>query len=518
MHGVRRVFVCGLATDYCVKATALDAHAAGFTTFVIADASAAVDVAPGDEARRSTNSRGGHRRRAERGDHRQRACTALTSRSSSRTGSTRSRTSERHGSPRDLFGLWFGANAETANFAVGIIAVSLYGTSLAGAIVGLADRQRARLHRRLARLAGRSALRLAANDDFAARVRARRQRAAGDLGVSRRRRLVLDRLRLRRAGRRRAVARELSVRARADAGRRDRSSRCTATTRSTCSSASRRWRCCAGYSPRSRSSCCGTRTSMRRSIRTRRWRRAVSIGGIAFAAGARVRVRDRLGAMRRRLRALPARGDVAARDRLVGIRRRISGLVEPRDSRRRGRDRRARAGHRGRHAGRNRRPAGRHQRALAVAGLLTVLVGTMNGNVMNLYSGALSLWRLEAVRLAAPALAGRGRGRARRRGAGPRGRRPGGDGARLRQFPRPAQHLGRAVGGDHDRLARRTRRLGALRLGRAARLDAWASRPGCRFGSSPGAISSALRWPTRSRPAPWRCGRGSRRRSRASRS
>jgi len=45
---------------------------------------------------------------------------------------------ERHGSPRDLFGLWFGANAETANFAVGIIAVALYGTSLAGAVVGLA--------------------------------------------------------------------------------------------------------------------------------------------------------------------------------------------------------------------------------------------------------------------------------------------------------------------------------------------------------------------------------------------
>lgn len=45
---------------------------------------------------------------------------------------------ERHGRPRDLFGLWFGANAETANFAVGIIAVALYGTSLAGAVTGLA--------------------------------------------------------------------------------------------------------------------------------------------------------------------------------------------------------------------------------------------------------------------------------------------------------------------------------------------------------------------------------------------
>jgi nicotinamidase/pyrazinamidase len=50
-HSVGRVFVCGLATDYCVKATALDARAAGFETIVIADASAAVDVTPGDEGR-----------------------------------------------------------------------------------------------------------------------------------------------------------------------------------------------------------------------------------------------------------------------------------------------------------------------------------------------------------------------------------------------------------------------------------------------------------------------------------
>ncbi len=50
-HGVRRVFVCGLATDYCVKATALDARAAGFDTVVIQDAAAAVNVNPGDEER-----------------------------------------------------------------------------------------------------------------------------------------------------------------------------------------------------------------------------------------------------------------------------------------------------------------------------------------------------------------------------------------------------------------------------------------------------------------------------------
>ena len=50
-HDVRRVFVCGLATDYCVKATALDAQAAGFDVVVLEDASAAVNVAPGDEER-----------------------------------------------------------------------------------------------------------------------------------------------------------------------------------------------------------------------------------------------------------------------------------------------------------------------------------------------------------------------------------------------------------------------------------------------------------------------------------
>jgi nicotinamidase/pyrazinamidase len=37
-RGVRRVFVGGLALDYCVDATALDARKAGFETFVIRDA------------------------------------------------------------------------------------------------------------------------------------------------------------------------------------------------------------------------------------------------------------------------------------------------------------------------------------------------------------------------------------------------------------------------------------------------------------------------------------------------
>ena len=41
-RGVRRVYVTGLALDYCVDATALDARQAGFDTYVIEDATRAV--------------------------------------------------------------------------------------------------------------------------------------------------------------------------------------------------------------------------------------------------------------------------------------------------------------------------------------------------------------------------------------------------------------------------------------------------------------------------------------------
>ena len=48
---VRRVLVTGIATDYCVRATALDALREGFETTVFTDAVAAVDVEAGDGRR-----------------------------------------------------------------------------------------------------------------------------------------------------------------------------------------------------------------------------------------------------------------------------------------------------------------------------------------------------------------------------------------------------------------------------------------------------------------------------------
>jgi nicotinamidase/pyrazinamidase len=50
-HDVDRVDVAGLALDYCVKATALDAKRAGFDVVVHRDATRAVEVEPGDADR-----------------------------------------------------------------------------------------------------------------------------------------------------------------------------------------------------------------------------------------------------------------------------------------------------------------------------------------------------------------------------------------------------------------------------------------------------------------------------------
>ncbi|MCW5657220.1 MAG: isochorismatase family protein [Burkholderiaceae bacterium] len=49
--GIHRLYVGGLATDYCVLQTVLDARSLGFDARVMTDAVAAVDLAPGDGAR-----------------------------------------------------------------------------------------------------------------------------------------------------------------------------------------------------------------------------------------------------------------------------------------------------------------------------------------------------------------------------------------------------------------------------------------------------------------------------------
>jgi nicotinamidase/pyrazinamidase len=50
-RGIARVVVVGLALDVCVKATALDAVAAGFDTIVVVGATAPVEMQQGDGAR-----------------------------------------------------------------------------------------------------------------------------------------------------------------------------------------------------------------------------------------------------------------------------------------------------------------------------------------------------------------------------------------------------------------------------------------------------------------------------------
>lgn len=50
-HDVQRIFVAGLATDYCVLATVLDGLKLGFEVFPITDAMRAVNVEPEDGAK-----------------------------------------------------------------------------------------------------------------------------------------------------------------------------------------------------------------------------------------------------------------------------------------------------------------------------------------------------------------------------------------------------------------------------------------------------------------------------------
>jgi len=49
--GIERVVVCGLATDYCVRATALDARRLGFEVELLSAAVAAVNLEPDDGER-----------------------------------------------------------------------------------------------------------------------------------------------------------------------------------------------------------------------------------------------------------------------------------------------------------------------------------------------------------------------------------------------------------------------------------------------------------------------------------
>ena len=47
-HGIEEVHILGVATDYCVKFTVLDAISEGFTTVLLHNATRGVDMAPGD--------------------------------------------------------------------------------------------------------------------------------------------------------------------------------------------------------------------------------------------------------------------------------------------------------------------------------------------------------------------------------------------------------------------------------------------------------------------------------------
>jgi nicotinamidase/pyrazinamidase len=50
-EGLHHLYICGLATDYCVRQTALDGLRKGFTVTVLTDAIRGVDISPGDSER-----------------------------------------------------------------------------------------------------------------------------------------------------------------------------------------------------------------------------------------------------------------------------------------------------------------------------------------------------------------------------------------------------------------------------------------------------------------------------------
>ncbi len=47
-HGIRDIYLMGLALDYCVKYSALDARQLGFNTHIILDGCRGIELAPGD--------------------------------------------------------------------------------------------------------------------------------------------------------------------------------------------------------------------------------------------------------------------------------------------------------------------------------------------------------------------------------------------------------------------------------------------------------------------------------------
>jgi nicotinamidase/pyrazinamidase len=50
-HRIDQLFVGGIATDYCVKATVLDGLRQGFRVAVLPDAVTGIDINPGDAER-----------------------------------------------------------------------------------------------------------------------------------------------------------------------------------------------------------------------------------------------------------------------------------------------------------------------------------------------------------------------------------------------------------------------------------------------------------------------------------